>query len=387
MQYPRTERQARFVDLASAHAAKFAERADYHDRTGEFPFENFREMHESGYLRLTIPEELGGMGADPLEYALAQEALAKGDGSTATAVGMHLNLVGKMCETRVWPESVIRMLCDDVRERGALVNGIQSEPGLGSPSRGGMPSTTATWTTEGWRINGRKSWASLAPALAWMLVLVTTAKEGEQPTRSNFLVDARQPGISIEETWDNLGMRATASHDVVFDNVLVPHDLLLGDEASTVPGGGAGWATFSRPAVYLGIATAARDEAVRFAQTRVPNGMDRPIAHLQMTQHRIAEIEMTLWQARTLLYDTAGEWVDRPEGRGGMAWRMSAIKPVVCDAAIRATDLAVKVVGGASFTRASPLQRHLRDVRTSIGMPPMDDVVLTMVGKSALGIK
>jgi alkylation response protein AidB-like acyl-CoA dehydrogenase len=154
MTYPKTARQTEFIALADRHAARFGERAAQHDRDNTFPFENFRELHESGYLALTVPEEYGGRGANPLELALAQERLAHGCGSTALAATMHLSLLGRQGEFRFWPEEIYERICRDVVENGALINNVNSEPDLGSPSRGALPSTIAVRTPTGWRING-----------------------------------------------------------------------------------------------------------------------------------------------------------------------------------------------------------------------------------------
>jgi alkylation response protein AidB-like acyl-CoA dehydrogenase len=386
MDYPKTERQATFIALADSLTGAIAARADEVDRQGRFPFENFREMREAGFLALTIPERFGGLGADPLEYALAIERIARACGSTALAANMHLTLIGKLGETGIWPEEIYARVSRDVVENGALINSANSEPEMGSPSRGGLPTTTAERTPTGWRINGRKRWASLAPALTYMLVLATIVDGDKPPQRGNFLVPAATPGIEIVNTWDNLGMRGTASEDVVLSNVEVPLDALVRVDGSSVPGDGNGWSAFGGAAVFLGIAQAARDEAIRFAQTRRPNGMAGPIAELQTIQHRVAAMELDLLQARTLLYATAEWWIAHPEERGARAWRLAAAKNTVTNAAIRVTDEALRVAGSAGLAATSPLQRYFRDARTSIGQPPIEDIALTMIGKAALGL-
>jgi alkylation response protein AidB-like acyl-CoA dehydrogenase len=218
-----------------------------------------------------------------------------------------------------------------------------------------------------------------------MLVLATIVDEGE-PRRGNFLTPAETPGIEVLNTWDNLGMRGTGSDDVVFTDVALPRDALVQIDGSSVPGDGNGWSAFGGAAVFLGIAQAARDEAVRYAQTRRPNGMAGPIAELQTIQHRIARIELDLLQARTLLYATAEWWLARPEERDERAWRLAAAKNTVTNAAIRVTDEALRVSGSAGLAATSPLQRYFRDARTSIGQPPIEDIALTTIGKAALGL-
>lgn len=384
--YPRTRRQAEFMALADDLAGRIATRAAESDRANTFPFESFDDLRAAGYLALTVPEEYGGRGATPLELALAQERLARGDGSVALAATMHLIFIGMLAQTRAWPPALFERICREVVTEGALINTAASEPDLGSPSRGALPHTTATPTAHGWRLNGRKSWTSLAPALRYFNVLAALHQEGQPPRRANFLVPAGIAGLRIEETWDNLGMRSTASHDVVLENVEVPHDALLpgeGERSAAVDP--RGWAVVTA-AVYTGVATAARDFAVHYARNRRPNGMAGPIAELQTVQHKIADIELLLLQSRSVLYGTAEAWDAYPDRQQEIAWQLAAVKHLATNNAIKVTDLAMRVVGSAGLARALPLERYFRDVRAGLGHPPMDDAALTQIGKAALGL-
>ena len=114
--------------------------------------------------------------------------------------------------------------------------------------------------------------------------------------------------------------------------------------------------------------------------------MPGPLAKLQTVQHRIAEIELLLLQARTLLYDTAERWQRHPAQRDDLGWRLAAVKYTVSNHAIRVGDLALRVVGSAGLTRSRPLERYFRDVRAGLGNPPIDDIALTLIGKAALGL-
>jgi alkylation response protein AidB-like acyl-CoA dehydrogenase len=384
--YPKTERQAELMALAERLAASAGARAAEHDRDGTFPFESIDELRASGYPALTVPEEYGGWGADPLELALAQERLARGDGSVGLGSWMHLGLIARQATTRTWPAAVFERVCRAVVERGALINSAASEPALGSPSRGGLTSTTAERTPDGWRINGRKSWASLAPALEWAIVMASVQDPGQPPRRANFLVPMSSPGLHVDETWDTVGMRGTGSHDVVLEDVVVPDDARLPGEE--VPGVGDPriWTVVSG-AVYTGIAVAARDFAVEFARGRRPSGQQgASIAEYQAVQHRVAEMDMLILQSRSIVYGTAEAWVERPELRDALAWQVNAAKYVATNNAIRVTDLALRVVGSAGLARGLPLERYFRDVRAGLGNPPMDDIALTLIGKAALGL-
>jgi alkylation response protein AidB-like acyl-CoA dehydrogenase len=386
--YPKTNRQAALIELADRLAGPIAARAARYDRSGEFPFENVEEMRQAGYLAITVPEEYGGFGADAWETALAQERIARACGSTALLTTMHLALIGRLGAGKAWPEPVYAAVCREVVANGALINTINSEPTMGSPSRGGMPSTSLVRQPDGsWLLSGHKSWGSLAPGLTFMSIMCAVIDGDEPPRRANVLVRADQPGIRIVETWDTLGMRATASHDVVLENVCLPADTPILADASQDALRTGGWSLFPSMTVWYGIAAAARDAAIAYACERTPTGMTAPIAGLQTIQHRVAEMELLLWQAGTVLSATAERWLAAPlEERAGMDWEMAGTKRTVANNAIEVTDLAMRVVGAASMSRDMPLERYYRDVRAGLGQPPMEDVALTIVGKAALGL-
>lgn len=382
--YPQTERQARFIALGERLGQVAAEHADEHDRNNTFPHETFAALRDAGYLALTVPIEFGGQGASPLEVMLAQEQLAKGSGSVALGATMHLGSMGGLADSRAWPPELLERIFHDVVTDGALINGLASEPELGSPSRGGGFRTTADRVPGGWTVNGRKTWSTLSPGLTYGTVLLTLRDDGTD-SRGSLLVPMASPGVRIEETWDNLSMRATGSHDVIFEDVFVPDEYRLPQSPGLPASQVSGW-TLLGSAVYLGVAQAARDFAVQYAKDRVPAGLGKPIAELQTVQHRIAQIELLLLQSRSVLYGTAELWDKHPESRDQIGWQFAAAKYTVTNHAIEITDLALRVVGSIGLQRKLPLERYFRDVRAGLGNPPMDDVALTIIGKHALGL-
>jgi alkylation response protein AidB-like acyl-CoA dehydrogenase len=316
---------------------------------------------------------------------LALERLARGNGSVGLGSAMHLISVAGLVALGDARTPAIDRVLRDVQHDGALINGLASEPDLGSPSRGGGFRTTATRTAGGWEISGRKTWSTLAPALTYGNVQLTVREADGSESRGAFIVPMASDGVRIEDTWDNLGMRATGSHDVVFDRVFVPDSARLPQPPSP-PGANTNGHGLLTSAVYLGIAQAARDFAVEFARNRVPSGLGKPIAELESVQHKVARIEVLQLQARTVLYNTIEAWERYPELRSEIGWQFAAAKHLVTNHAIEVTDVALRIVGSVGLQRQHPLERFFRDVRAGLGNPPMDDVALTIIGKHALGV-
>lgn len=381
-----TPEQQRWVSLAAELAARFAERAPAHDREGTFPYENFDDLRRSGYTRLTVPREFGGEGATLKETLLAQERLARGDGSTALAIGWHLSAIGKFRETRAWPAHVYERVCREITEQGALINACASEAETGSPSRGGRPTTVARREPDGgWTVTGRKIFASLSPVLEY--AVVTAWLEGEE-YGGWFLVPMDAPGVSVEETWDAMGMRGTGSHDLLLQDVRLPADALVeefgpGRSAPAGGGGGVGW-LLHIPATYIGIALAARDYALHYALNRRPNTLPGPIADVPAIQMQLGQMEVDLHAARSALYTVADRWDREPGRRAELAPLIGAAKVLGTNLAIQVVDQAMRVVGINGLSRSAPLERYYRDVRAGLHNPPMQDNALVALAKTAL---
>ncbi len=360
-------------------ARRFAERADGHDREGSFPFDNFADLREAGYLKLTVPKEFGGEEISLYEMVALQERLAYGDGSTALAVGWHLGQVLHLRSSGKWPDTLFRDLCRDIVTDGAMINTFASEQSSGSPSRGGRPETSALKTEDGWLITGRKTFSTLSPILDRFVV---SAFISEEDRADEFLVQ-KTDRTTIVETWDTLGMRATGSHDVILDRAWVPEAARISGSRPAGKDDGAGW-LLHIPACYMGIAFAARDFSLNFAQTYRPNSLSGPIAELPSVQQSIGQMEAELRSARCVLYSAAERWDQQAENRAGLKPELGLAKYVATNAAIRIVDIAMRIVGGASLSKKLPLERYYRDVRAGLHNPPMDNTVIQMLAGDAL---
>lgn len=383
--FVRTARQERFLAMAARLAERIGRDGERYDRDNAFPHAHYDELRNAGYHTLTVPEQLGGLGANLTETITAQERLAAGDAATALAIGWHLALIGRQAEARTWPRDVFGRICREAVERGALINTAASEKETGSPSRGGRPFTTASRSRAGWVLSGRKNFLTLAPVLRY--AVVSAGIDGEAGG-GWFLVPMDLPGVRILETWDALGMRATGSHDVVFEDVRLPPDALVetfgpGRTCQVNTGGGAGWGLII-PSIYLGIAQAARDFILDYTLTRKVSTLSGTISEVPHIRMLLGEIDRDLLAARSLLYALAERWDDEPERRDRLVPLLGAGKSVVTNSAIRIVDRAMRIAGIAGLSRSLPLERYYRDVRAGLSNPPMDDSALAALADTAL---
>ncbi|GCE48955.1 alkylation response protein AidB-like acyl-CoA dehydrogenase [Thermosporothrix hazakensis] len=388
--YPKTEEQKKLLALAGELADTFAKRAAEKDWAGIFPYENYDDLRASGYLTMTVPKEYGGMGASLLDVSLAQQRLAQGDASTALAASMHLSNIAKMAENAAGTghNAFFARVCQAVIEEGALLNAALSEPATGSPSRGGLPTTKAVRQPDGsWVVTGRKTFTTGSPALYFFLTSCAIEDTTDLPSlnaeRGSFLIPRSAKGVSIKETWNSVGMRGSGSHDLILEEVHLEPEAYMENQLPSNPAAKHRLSAWSFPtaAVYLGIAEAARNEAVKFAQKRRPNSLKQPITTLPHIQEKMAKIELALLQSKAVFFGVAEQFTI--DDTSVPASQFAAAKYLVTNHAVEIVDLAMRLVGGASLSLSFPLQRYYRDVRAGLHHPPMDDVTITMLANDA----
>jgi alkylation response protein AidB-like acyl-CoA dehydrogenase len=370
---------------ATRLALRFAARAELHDREASFPFENFAELSEAGLLALTVPAALGGGGAGARDTARVLGLFGKADPSTALVLAMHYINHLVMAKGSRWPAYLARKLARDTVEGMALINALRVEPELGSPARGGLPATIARRTDTGWRLTGRKIYSTGAPILKWYAVW---ARTDEPETRVGlFLVPAGVPGIRIEETWDHLGLRASGSHDVIFEDVAFPLDHEIDVRKPE------DWRapdithltlnTIFVSSIYDGVARAARDWLIKFLHERIPANLGAPLATLPRAQEVLGGIEARLAVNARLIDSFARDFDD---GAKCDAVEAHIVKLTVTNNAIAAVEDALSLTGNHGLTRTNPLERHYRDVLCGRIHTPQDDVTRLSAGRLALGI-
>jgi alkylation response protein AidB-like acyl-CoA dehydrogenase len=382
-----TEREQRFIDLAAELADDFAGRAAQHDEEASFPFENYVRLRESGYSILTIPEELGGLGASLLERVKAQERLAQGDGATALAINMHFNTMGLLIDLyhRFKAPNVEAKLRKIAAER-LICGGSGSEPDNAIYSL--RPRTTARRVAGGFIVNGRKIFGTQSVVMDYFFAQALWQEGPQGPTVLTFFIPPREtPGLVFKDDWHVMGMRATASRSSELKDAFVSDD----DVAVQYRVGRTlrvtkifAKAPFSIGAPYIGIAVAARNFVVDFMRDRPRFPLKHPMSHLPSVYNKVGEMDMLIEGARAAMWKAAGELdLDDSENwsRKAVAARMIAIEN-----SVRVVDLALRAVGGSSYFKRLPLERFFRDVRAGLYHPFDSDETLELLGKTAFGI-
>jgi len=364
-------------------AKTFAGRADQHDRDGSFAYENAEDLRSAKVPSMPVPKAFCGDDFDLTQCVTLLQHIARGDASTGLGLAMHLHVVGSLAENDVWHAGAFGRMCAEIVRDGALLNSAASEPEMGSPSRGGLPKTTATKAEGGFILNGRKSWVTYAPALGY--ILITAAYEDGIGV---FAVKGGSSGITLIDNWgDSLSLRASGSYDVELKDVFVPDEWHVEQRtAGQVRGSSlpAGWAACCFSAVYLGVGEAALRSLADYSRHRVPTALGKPIAELSHIQRGIGQMDVVLRGARAVLYATARQWCERPQERASMEADLAATKHLCTNASIAATDIALRTAGASGLDRKLPLERYFRDARAGLMHPPQDEKALEVIGRAAI---
>nr|WP_273716840.1 acyl-CoA dehydrogenase [Alkalihalobacillus pseudalcaliphilus] len=370
----RKEKLLSILNEFSLHSAQ-------NDEESRFPIENITLLKKIDYPAYNVATEFQGGGALLSEWLEYQMLIAKQDGATALAIGWHMGLMEQLREHNNWHQDMYELVIQDVVENGALINAAQTEAATGSPTRGGMPATHARKEGDNWVINGHKTFTTMAPVLDYFLVSATITEDEKV---ANFLIHKNAKGLRIEETWDMVAMRATASHDLIFEHVQVPLEACL---ETVQRGKAAGW-LLHIPACYLGIAKAAHEYAIDYAKSYSPNSIKSTISELPNVRAKIGEAELLIRQSESYLFDVAKKWEMADESnRQLLKTDLGAVKYVVVNHAHKIVDLAMRIVGAHSLRMDVPLQRYYRDVRAGLHNPPMDDMTIQSLALEALSSK
>jgi len=377
----RTEAGARLVATAEKLSPQLGARAAEHDRDGSYPFEAIDALKAAGYFAAPVPVELGGLGVSSAhDLVVASSRLARGDASVAIGVNMHLVAVHNMERRRqvavaIGAERRARAFASSLQQiahDGVVLAAAISERGQDLT----RPSTVATRTESGWRIDGRKLFCTMSPAATDLYVAVGyTDNEGTE-CYAYAMVPTNSPGVVMHDDWDALGMRASGSNSITLEGVALPESSVRGGfragdplpymERNLLAG-------LFHGAASLGIAESADATARRGIAGRI-NGDARP-------RMQVADNAVDLAAARGVLSRAAAlidqHRADNPtsdgtaEELGALFAEAQAAKAFVNDAAARIVDRALALSGGAGYLNGSPLARAYRDVKAGSFMHPL----------------
>jgi alkylation response protein AidB-like acyl-CoA dehydrogenase len=387
MEFHVTAAQRDLQERARRLAADFATRAAQHDRDATDPVENYAALREAGFYGLNVPAELGGGGVGLLDWSLAAEELAQGCGSTALSFNMHLSVVGPMMESPLVPRATKERLAKMVVGEGKLIGGNFSEPTTSGLVGTAVPLTRARKAEGGYRITGRKAFASMIAVADYVMVLARP-EEDPSPTAAMFLlVPPDAPGRRVDHVWDTLGMRATRSDSMTLEECFVPEESLLVRADDVVPfrRDGANWFWASYTPVYLGIGVAAYRAISETVKGRTPPGFTQSLAYHPDVRRQIGEMSVDLEAARLLTHYSA--WLS--DTQGATPATLSALyraKYFVGEAVTRVTRTAMTLGGAHALFKTSPLERFFRDGAVAPVQFPPRDFCLSTLGMFELGL-
>ncbi|HEY6693071.1 MAG TPA: acyl-CoA dehydrogenase family protein [Solirubrobacteraceae bacterium] len=376
-----TEPGARLVAIADGLREQLAARAAEHDRDASYPFEAIDALKAAGYFAAPVPVELGGLGVCCAhDLVLGSSRLARGDASVAIGVSMHLLAVLNMQRRRAVAVAAgaqrraqaFAASLEQIARDGVVLAAAISEPGQDLT----RPATTATRTASGWRIDGRKTFCTMAPAATDLYVAVTHADQEGGERYAYAMVATDTPGVTIHDDWDALGMRASGSNTITFDGVELPVHGVRGGFRAGDPLPYMQRNLVAGPfhaAASLGIAESA-DHIAR--QTIAARNNGDALARMQIADNTIdlAAARAVLSRATTLIdnHHAANPASDgNPEQLAALFAEAQAAKAFVNDAAARIVDRALALSGGTGYLNRSPLARAYRDVKAGTFMHPL----------------
>ena len=387
MDFQLTPEQQRLQRKCLELAADFATRSAVHDRDASHPVENYNRLREEGFLALTIGAEWGGAGASFLDHTIAYEALGQGCPSTALAFNMHASVVMPLLESAEVSAETKRRLVELVVRQRKLIAGNFSEPVTTSLIGERPLKTRASRAGGGYRITGRKMFASMLEAADFVLVMAYP-DEATSPSAAMILMLPRMAeGRRAEPDWDVLGMRATRSDSLVLEECWVPEDAAVyrSEDMRPFRHANLNWFWGSYTPVYLGVAQAAFDELRRVVHARRPEGYAQPLAYHADVRRHVAEISAELEAARLITYRSA--WLSDTQGpTPETTAALYRAKYMVGEAVSRITRTALTLGGAHGIFKTSRLEQLFRDGALGPLHPPPSDFCLYNIGLYELGI-
>ncbi len=382
-----TEEHRMLQQAAREFAQKeIAPRAAEYDESGAFPIDNVRKMGALGFMGIEVPEEYGGVGMDALAYALVMEEISKADASHGTIVSVNnslyckgITMFGTEAQKQAWVTPVAS---------GEQIGAYSlTEPMSGSDA--GNMASRAVLNEAGthYIINGRKSWVTSAPYADRIILFTMTEPEQKHRGITAFLIETDHPGFSRGKTEPKLGIRASATSEIIFDNYECPLENVLGGVgqgfkiAMTV----LDYGRIGIAAQALGIAEAALEASIAYAQEREAFG--QKIGQFQMIQQKLADMKCRVEASRLLVYQAALEAARAKKSGERITLPASIAKLYASETAMYVTTEAIQIHGGMGYSKEMPLERYFRDAKITQIYEGTSEIQRMVIARHLTGLR
>ncbi len=383
--YPLTSEHKMLRDAARDFAQKeISPIAAELDESGEFPHTTMKKMGELGFMGIEVPEEYGGAGMDALAYVLALEEICKVDASHGVIMSVNNSLY---CHgiLKFGTEEQKKKFVIPIASGKAIGAYSLTEPQSGSDA--GTMKSQATRDGDFYVLNGRKSWVTSGPVADYFVVFMMTDPKKKQKGISAFLVDGNSKGLTRGKKEPKLGIRASATSELVFENCRVPLENRLGAEGdgfkiamTVLDAGRIGIATQA-----LGIAEAAYEAARQYAGQREAFG--QPIGAFQGTGFKIADMKTRIEASRLLIYNAAIAKENSKTSGSRYSLEASMAKLFASETAMFVTHQAVQIHGGMGYSKELPVERYFRDAKITEIYEGTSEIQRLVISRSELDIK
>ncbi len=356
------------------------------DESGEFPLATIREMGQLGFMGIEVPEEYGGAGMDTLAYVLAMVEICKADASHGTIMSVNNSL---------FAHGLLKFGTEEQRQKflvpvatGQKIGAYSlTEPMSGSDA--GTMKSRAVLNEAGthYVINGRKSWVTSGPHADTIVLFTMTAPEQGHRGVTAFIIETDRPGFVRGKKEPKLGIRASATSEIIFDNYECPVENRLGAEGegfkiamTVLDAGRIGIASQA-----LGIAEAALEASVAYAREREAFG--RKIGEFQMIQQKLADMKTRVEASRLLVYQAALAKMASAESGGRYSLEASMAKLFASETAMYVTTEAVQIHGGMGYSKEMPLERYFRDAKITEIYEGTSEIQRMVIARSLTGLR
>ncbi|MDX1614916.1 MAG: acyl-CoA dehydrogenase family protein [Candidatus Promineifilaceae bacterium] len=357
-----------------------------HDESGEFPLETVRQMGQLGFMGIEVPEEYGGVGMDTMAYVMAMEEISRVDASHGTVMSVNNSLVCHGLEKFGTEEQKERYLQSVAS--GAKIGAYSlTEPMSGSDA--GTMRSRAVLNEAGthYIINGRKSWVTSAPVAEIIILFTMTQPEKQHRGVTAFIIETDQAGFERGKKEPKLGIRASATSEITFDDYACPVENRLGEEgegfkiAMTVLDAGR----IGIAAQAVGIAQAALEASIAYAQEREAFG--QKIGQFQMIQQKLADMKTRVEASRLLTYQAALAKMKAKETGGRYTLESSMAKLFASETAMWAATQAVQIHGGMGYSKELPVERYFRDAKITEIYEGTSEIQRLVIARQLTGLR